>query len=124
MSNYTSAKHSRRGHQIEPKNCAIPYRSNKEVNRLIIEACLITLFTTVKGNKASSDTTDLKTLGPIVLRSSSLDWMVISSIQPNLDPMIAPKKYRKFFLITTLIMLPSSMRMLPPVTGHMRTHTI
>ena len=97
MRYYTSVKHTRRGHELEPANAVVPYKSNSLSHRLIIETCLISLLNTVPGNKASSDRRDMNILAPVILKASPIDWKIVAEIQPSLNPEIAPRTYRKFF---------------------------
>ena len=97
MRYYTSVKHTRRGHELEPANAVIPYKSNSLSHRLVIETCLISLLNTVPGNKASSDIRDMNILAPVILKASPIDWKIIAEIQPSFNPEMAPKTYRKFF---------------------------
>ena len=99
MRYYTSVKHTRRGHELEPANAVVPYKSNSLSHRLIIETCLISLLNTVPGNKASSDRRDMNILAPVILKASPIDWKIVAEIQPSLNPEIAPMTYRKFFLL-------------------------
>ena len=97
MRYYTSVKHTFGGHELEPSYARVPYKSNSLSHRLVIETCLISLCKTVIGNKASSDNRDMNILAPIVLKSSPIDWRVLSEIQPSFNPELAPRIYRKFF---------------------------
>ena len=113
MSYYTSVKHTFRGHELEPSHAKVPYKSNSLSHRLVIETCLISLCYTVIGNKASSNNRDMNILAPIILRSSPVDWKVLSEIQPGFNPEVVPRTYRKFFSSNTndlhhSDMLPSS----------------
>ena len=97
MRYYTSVKHTFGGHELEPSYARVPYKSNSLSHRLVIETCLISLCKTVIGNKASSDNRDMNILAPIVLKSSPIDWRVLSEIQPSFNPEVVPRIYRKFF---------------------------
>ena len=96
---YASAQHVKRGHEIVPADCLIPYRSNSLSHRLIIETCLLSVSNTVKGNKASSCNKDMTTIAPIILQASPVDWKIIAEAQPDLNPVMVPRKYRQFFLV-------------------------
>ena len=94
-SHYASAKHSRKpGHSIDPCNAIIPYRSSSKLHRLIVETSLITLCTTVKDTKASSNVRDMDTIGPIILRAAQIDWKALAKVQPNLSNSIVPKTHQ------------------------------
>ena len=94
---YTSAKHTRGEHLLEPDNALIPYKSNSLSHRLIIETCFISMCKTIKGNKTSSNNRDMNILGPIILGASPIDWKVVSASQPSFNLNVVPKKYRRFF---------------------------
>ena len=84
--------------KLDPSNYLVPFKSNSLHHRLLIETSLISLCRTVKGNKASSDNRDMRTLGPIVLKAAVIDWKVIAEAQPTcLNPDVAPRKYQRFF---------------------------
>ena len=97
MSHYASAQHDGRGHEIVPADSLIPYRSNSLSHRLIIETCILSVSNTVKGNKASSCNKDMTTIAPIILQASPVDWKIIAEAQPDLNPVVVPRKYRPFF---------------------------
>ena len=110
---YTLVKHTFRGYELEPSYARVSYKSNRLPHRLVIETCLISLCNTVIGNKASSNNRDMNILAPIILRSSPVDWKVLSEIQPGFNPEVVPRTYRKFFSSNTndlhhSVILPSS----------------
>ena len=40
----------------------------------------------------------MRTLGPIILKATAIDWKVIAEVQPTcLNPDVAPRKYQRFF---------------------------
>ena len=73
------------------------YRSSSKLHRLIVETSLITLCTTVKDTKASSNVRDMDTIGPIILRAAQIDWKALAKVQPNLSNSIVPKTHQRFF---------------------------
>ena len=63
----------------------------------MIETSLITLCNTNDGTKASTNMTDMDTIGPILLGASNFDWRAVSKIQRNFNPLLVPKKHRHLF---------------------------
>ena len=63
----------------------------------MIETSLITLYNIVDHTKASSNVTDMDTIGPILLGASNFDWKAVSKIQHNFNPLLVPKKHRHLF---------------------------
>ena len=39
----------------------------------------------------------MKTIGPIILAASNIDWKLLASVQPTFNVQIIPRPYRKFF---------------------------
>ena len=74
---------------LDIENAVVPYRSSNKLRMRIIEACLISLCTTVKDNKASSSIRDMDVLGPIIL----IDWKLLASAHPTLSLHVVPKAY-------------------------------
>ena len=86
------------GCKLDHSNYLVPYKSNSLSHRLLIETSLISLCHTVKGNKASSDNRDMRTLGPMILKAAPVNWKLIAEAQPTcLNPDVAPRKYQRFF---------------------------
>ena len=86
---------------IDPDNAIVPYRSTSKAHRLIVETSLITLCDTVSGTKVSSCNKDMKTIGPIILAASNIDWKLLASVQPAFNVQIIPRPHRKFFNLHT-----------------------
>ena len=91
------ARHRHNDFTLDPDKVVVPYRSSSKSRRLMIETSLITLCNTVHGTKASSNVTDMDTIGPILLGASNIDWKAVSSVQHNLNPSLVPKKHRHLF---------------------------
>ena len=98
-----SVKHQHRGnsYRLDPDNAIVPYRSTSKAHRLIVETSLITLCDTVSGTKVSSCNKDMKTIGPIILAASNIDWKLLASVQPAFNVQIIPRPHRKFFNLHT-----------------------
>ena len=91
------ARHCHKNYTLDPEKVVVPYRSSSKARRLMVETSLITLCNTVHGTKASSNVTDMDTIGPILLGASNIDWKVVSRIQHNFNPLLVPKKHRHLF---------------------------
>ena len=89
-------RHSRH-RQLNPDDHVVPYRSTILSCRLMIETSLITLCNTVDHTKASSNTTDMDTIGSILLGASNINWKAVSKVQPNFNPLYVPKRHRGLF---------------------------
>ena len=98
-SHYATAKHKHPGSglMLDIENAVVPYRSSNKLRMKIIEACLISLCTTVKDNKASCSIRDMDILGPIILGASPIDWKLLASAHPTLSLDVVPKAYKRFF---------------------------
>ena len=96
-SNYATARHTHQGLKLDVDNAVVPYRSSSVLRRRIIEACLISLCSTVKGTKATSSTRDMDKIGPIILGASPIDWKLLATTHPTLPLHIVPKAHKKFF---------------------------
>ena len=92
------ARHRHSGQrQLNPDNHVVAYRSAILSRRLMIETALITLCNTVDHTKASSNVTDMDTLGPILLGASNINWKAVSKVQPKLNPLYVPKRHLGLF---------------------------
>ena len=92
------ARHCHQGRsQLDPDNVVTPYRSSSKAHRLMIETAFITLCNTVDNTKASSNVTDMDTIGPILLGASNIDWRAVARVQPNFNPLLVPRKHRGLF---------------------------
>ena len=92
------ARHCHSGHRtMDPDNHAVPYRSSILRRRLMVETSLITLCNTVANTKASSNNTDMDTIGPVLLSASNINWKEVQKMQPNFNPLYVPKNARALF---------------------------
>ena len=82
---------------LDIENAVAPYRSSNKLRVKIIEACLISLCTTAKDNKASSSIRDMDVLGPIILGASPVDWKLLATVHPTLPLHVVPKAYKRLF---------------------------
>ena len=98
------ARHRHTGRrEMDPDNHVVPYRSDSKRRRLMIETPFITLCNTVANTKASSNTTDMDVLGPILLGASNINWKAVQRVQPNFNPLHVPKRARKLFRNQSII---------------------
>merc|ERR1712055_1245167 len=84
------ARHRHDNYTLDPTKVIVPYRSSSKARSLMIETSLITLCNTVDGTKASSNVTDMDTIGPILLGASNIDWKAVSSVQHNFNTSLVP----------------------------------
>ena len=113
---YTSAKHKGGGHELDTSKELVAYKSNSKPHRLNIETCLITVCNTVRGNKASTSTRDMKTLAPKILNGAPINWKIISTVQPTcLSDEIIPKSAKKFFRESEDLPSENVTAMAPPI---------
>ena len=95
--NLAPALHKGNGHKLEPDDVLVPYHSTNKSRRLMVEASLITICNTVDNTQATSTTRDFDTIAPILLGASNIDWRMIATYQPSLNPKFVPRRHRGLF---------------------------
>ena len=98
---YATARHIHQGLRLDIDSAVVPYRSTSVLRRRIIEACLISLCSTIEDTKASSSTRDMDIIGPIILGASPIDWKLMVASHPTHPPQVVPKACKRFFPIVS-----------------------
>ncbi|CAL4122622.1 unnamed protein product [Meganyctiphanes norvegica] len=80
---YSSANHNRRGHDMDTSSMLVAYRSSSKPHIICIEACLISICKTIKGNQTSASPRDMNILGPMILSGAPINWKDVAIAQPT-----------------------------------------